>query len=100
MAEGQDRSGNAAGGGDVTPPPAPDLITAANVTLAAARSADSEEVAGYYLGLARLHLDKLSEALGQLKSSFAHVEAELIRRGRPNATPLTGGPSTEPDGRG
>jgi hypothetical protein len=69
----------------MTPPPAPDLITAANVALAAARAADSEDVAGYYLGLTRLHLDSLTDALARLKSSFAHVETEHVRRGAPKS---------------
>jgi hypothetical protein len=63
------------------PPPGSDLITSANVALAAARSADSDDVAGYYLGLCRLSIDQLTDALARLKSSFAHVEAEHVRRG-------------------
>jgi hypothetical protein len=74
----------------MTPPPAPDLITTSMVVLAAARSAEDLEIRSFYAAMARNSIDALDEQLRRLRLNLTTLEAELVRRGRPEEKRMVG----------
>jgi ABC-type molybdate transport system substrate-binding protein len=61
--------------------PAPNLITLAVASLAAARSADDVAVSIFYAASAREAIDELDKQVKRLRGTLVAIEAELARTG-------------------
>lgn len=62
---------------------APDLLTAARVAVAASSTAPTDELAAYYVAVARTALGKVKEDLRLTAMLVLAREQELARRGAP-----------------